>query len=168
MSTRQAKQREELLRAIRRAGRRLSNATVMFHQAVADRLGMSLTDYKALGILHDMGPITAGRLAEITGLTTGAVTGIVDRLERAGYVRRERDPGDRRKVIVRPVWTSEREEAVGRIFAPLLRAVEEDVAGYGDDQLALIVDFMDRNARTLQRVTGEVRKADEPAAAGRS
>lgn len=58
--------------------------------------------------LLDTGPITAGRLAEITGLTTGAVTAIVDRLKRAGYLRRERDPGDRRKVVIHPVWTPER------------------------------------------------------------
>jgi DNA-binding MarR family transcriptional regulator len=136
----------------------------MFHQAVADRLGLNLTDYKALGVLLDTGPITAGRLAEITGLNSGAVTWIVDRLERMGYVRRERDPNDRRKVILHPIWTSEREEALGRIFAPLLIGVEEDVAAYGDGQLALIVDFMAQHARTLQRVTGEVRKAYEPAA----
>lgn len=142
-------------------GRRLSNATVMFHQAVADRLGMNLTDYKALGILVDTGPITAGRLAEITGLTTGAVTGIVDRLERAGHVRRERGAEDRRKVIVQAVRTPEHDQAAGGIFAPLMRAVEEDLAGYSEDQLALILEFMGRHAATLQRITIEVRKAHD-------
>jgi DNA-binding MarR family transcriptional regulator len=159
VSTSQPNQREELLEAFRQVGRRLSNATVMFHQAVADRLGMNLTDYKVLGILADTGPVTAGRLAEITGLTTGAVTGIVDRLERTGHVRRERDPGDRRKVIIHPVWPREHEEAAGRVFAALMHAVAEDVAGYSEEQLALILDFMDRHARTLQGVTREVRKA---------
>lgn len=142
-------------------GRRLSNATVMFHQAIADRLGMNLTDYKALGILIDTGPITAGRLAEITGLTTGAVTGIVDRLERSGHVRRERGSEDRRKVIIQPIRTPEHDQAAGGIFAPLLRAVEEDLAGYSEDELALILGFMDRHAATLQRITTEVRRADE-------
>ena len=96
-------------------------------------------------------------------LNSGAVTWIVDRLERMGYVRRERDLVDRRKVILHPIWTAEREEALGRIFAPLLIGVKEDVAGYGEDQLALIVDFMAQHARTPQRVTAEVRKAYEPA-----
>ena len=142
-------------------GRRLSNATVMFHQAVADRMGMNLTDYKALGILVNTGPITAGRLAEITGLTTGAVTGIVDRLERSGHVRRERGSEDRRKVIIQPIRTPEHDQAAGGIFAPLLRAVEEDLAGYSEDELALILGFMDRHAATLQRITTEVRRAYE-------
>ena len=163
MSTRPSSRREELLEEFRRLGRRLSNATVMFHQAVADRLGLNLTDYKALGVLRDTGPITAGRLSEITGLTTGAVTGIVDRLERSGYVRREADPGDRRRVIIQPVWPPEQEDAVGRVFAPLLRAVEKDLAPYSDEQLGLILEFMDRNARTLQQVTYEVRGAGDPA-----
>lgn len=154
--------RDELLREFRPVGRRLSNATVMFHQAVADRLGMNLTDYKALGILVDTGPITAGRLAEITGLTTGAVTGIADRLERSGHVRRERGTEDRRKVIIQPIRTPEHDHAAGGIFAPLLRAVEEDLAGYSEDELALILGFMDRHAATLQRITTEVRKADDP------
>ena len=132
----------------------------MFHQAVADRLRMNLTDYKALGILVDTGPITAGRLAEITGLTTGAVTGIVDRLERSGHVRRERGSDDRRKVIIQPIQTPEHDQAAGGLFAPLMRAVEEDLAGYSEDELALVLEFMDRHAATLQRITIEVRKAD--------
>ena len=158
MSTDQPDQREELLHAFRRVGRRLSNATVMFHQAVAGRLEMNLTDYKVLGILADTGPVTAGRLAEITGLTTGAVTGIVDRLERTGHVRRVRDPGDRRKVIIEPVWPPEHEEAAGGVFAALMGAAAEDVAEYSDRDLALVLEFMDRHARTLQRLTGELRK----------
>jgi DNA-binding MarR family transcriptional regulator len=160
VSTHDPTRREELLREFRPVGRRLSNANVMFHQAVADRLGMNLTDYKALGILVDTGPITAGRLAEITGLTTGAVTGIVDRLERSGLVRRERGSEDRRKVIIEAIQTPEHEHAARGIFAPLVRAVEEDLAGYSEHQLALILEFMDRHAATLQRITIEVREAD--------
>ena len=162
MSTHDPRPRDELLREFRPVGRRLSNATVMFHQAVADRLGMNLTDYKALGILVDTGPITAGRLAEITGLTTGAVTGIVDRLERSGHVRRERGAEDRRKVIIQAVRTPEHDRAAGGIFAPLMRAVEEDLAGYSEDELALILEFMDCHAARLQRITIEVRKTNPP------
>jgi DNA-binding MarR family transcriptional regulator len=162
VSTHDPTRRDELLREFRPVGRRLSNATVMFHQAVADRLGMNLTDYKALGILADTGPITAGRLAEITGLTTGAVTGIVDRLERSGHVRRERGAEDRRKVIIQAIRTPEHDQAAGGIFAPLMRAVEEDLAGYSEDQLALVLEFMDRHAATLQRITIEVRNAAGP------
>ena len=64
-------------------------------------------------------------------------------------------------MIIQPVWLSGGEDAVGRIFAPLQRAAEEDLAGYREEQFALILEFMDRNARTLQRVTHEVREAGE-------
>lgn len=161
MSTHEHGQATETMRAFQRAGRRLSNATVMFHQAVADRLGLNLTDYKALGVLVETGPITAGALAEITGLTTGAVTGILDRLERAGYVRRETDPADRRRVIIQPVLSPERHAAAGEVLGPLMQALREDLAEYNPEQVTLILDFMDRFARTLQRVTQQARS--EPA-----
>jgi len=73
--------------------------SVLFRQALADRVGLNATDLACAGILSESGRLTAGRLAEVTGLTTGAV----DRLERAGYVRRTSDPEDRRRVIVEPV-----------------------------------------------------------------
>src|SRR3954470_6827245 len=82
--------------------REISTVTILFHQAIADRLGMNVTDHKCAGILARSGPITAGELARLTGLTTGAITGVVDRLEQAGFVRRARDSSDRRRVIIEP------------------------------------------------------------------
>ncbi len=80
---------------LNRLTRDLSTETILLHQAIADRLGLNPTDHKCLSLLLDAGePITAGELAVRTGLTTGAITGIVDRLERARFVRRERDPND--------------------------------------------------------------------------
>jgi DNA-binding MarR family transcriptional regulator len=67
-----------------RRSRALSTAIVLFHEAIAARLGMSSAEWKCLGFLEEHGPLTAGRLAALSGFTTGAVTGIVDRLERAG------------------------------------------------------------------------------------
>src|SRR6516225_8343013 len=75
-------------------GRDVGTAAIMFHQAVADRLGLNPTDHKCLDLVHRAGGATAGDLAEWTGLTTGAITGLIDRLERAGFVRREDHPGD--------------------------------------------------------------------------
>src|SRR5690349_15820511 len=88
--------RDELLHDLRLAGRRLSTATIMFHQAVADRLGLNLTDHKCVDLLLLNGPLTAGELASLTALTTGAITAALDRLERGGFVKREDDPEDRR------------------------------------------------------------------------
>jgi DNA-binding MarR family transcriptional regulator len=81
--------------------RESSALTVLFHSRVAEQMGLSPTDEKCLDLaMRADGPITAGRIAELSGLSTGAVTGVIDRLERAGYVRRVRDPHDRRKVLV--------------------------------------------------------------------
>src|SRR5215203_7474527 len=80
--------------------RRFSAATVLFHHAVAERLGLGPTDHKCLDLLRERGPMTGSALAAITGLTSGAITGVVARLERAGYVRREPDPSDGRRLIL--------------------------------------------------------------------
>src|SRR4051794_26920350 len=86
--------------ALQQELRNFSDQDVLFSQALADRLGINLTDFKCLSILERTGAVTAGKLAELTGLTTGAVTGLIDRLEKAGWARRVRDPNDRRHVII--------------------------------------------------------------------
>ncbi|MBE0466472.1 MAG: MarR family transcriptional regulator, partial [Candidatus Desulforudis sp.] len=96
-----------MLEAFGQAFRELSTVTVFFHSVIAERLGLSLTDHKAFEIIARKGAVSAGELSELTGLTTGAVTGVIDRLERTGFVRREPDPGDRRRVIIRPHPDSE-------------------------------------------------------------
>src|SRR5487761_577207 len=83
-----------------RVARRHSTAVVLFHHAVAERLGLGPTDNKCLDLLRDRGAMTGSELGAITGLTSGAITGVVARLERAGYVRRESDPHDGRKQIL--------------------------------------------------------------------
>ena len=87
---------EELISEIRRS----QNATDRFDQAVADALGLNRTDLRCLDILEREGSVTAGRLAQATGLTSGAMTTALDRLERAGYARRVHDASDRRRVLV--------------------------------------------------------------------
>lgn len=130
----------DLVTALDREMRRASAQSVLFSNAVAGQLGMNLTDLECLDLLNLNGPVTAGRLAELTGLTTGAVTGLVDRLERVGYVRRERDPNDRRKVIVR-VEVEEAGRKIGPLFAPMARAMDDVFAGYGVEEIKLILDF---------------------------
>lgn len=93
-------------------GRELSARTLMFHAAIAERVGLSATEHKALDLLSRSGSLTAGQLAEVTGLTTGAITGLIDRLEKVGFVRRERDSSDRRKVVIHPVIEKIEQEIV--------------------------------------------------------
>ncbi len=87
---------DELIDEVRRS----QEATARFDQAVADTLGLNRTDMRCVDVLHREGPLTAGRLAEETGLSTGAMTTAIDRLERSGYARRVRDDADRRRVLV--------------------------------------------------------------------
>ncbi|WP_410581637.1 MarR family winged helix-turn-helix transcriptional regulator [Amycolatopsis sp. lyj-108] len=85
-------------------GREGGTLTVLRHARIAERMGLSATDHKVLELAGQApGPLTAGRIAELTGLSTGAVTGVMDRLEKAGLARRVRDTVDRRKVLIEVV-----------------------------------------------------------------
>jgi DNA-binding MarR family transcriptional regulator len=163
--TRDLPERAELLAALVGEFRELSAATVMFHQAVADRLGMPITDHKCADILSRTGPIPAGELARRTGLTTGAITGVIDRLERAGFVRRGVDPGDRRRVIIEPI-PKQMERVLGPLFESMGRAAADLCARYSTQELAVIRDF---TARAHQMAYEEARKLrDEATPAART
>src|SRR5215471_15598219 len=100
--SRPPKTRSELITAIEHQARIGSTQTVLFHTAVAERLGLNPSDHKVADILSlEEGPVTPGRLAELTGLTTEAITGVLDRLDNAGFIAREPDPADRRRIILR-------------------------------------------------------------------
>ena len=138
--------------------------TVLFQQAIADRLGLNTSDLMCLSILSDVEPLTAGQLAEATGLTTGSVTVMIDRLEKAGYARREKDPGDRRRVIVRPV-----RERIERDIAPLYAALgtawERALERYSTQELGVILDMLTRSVVLLQEQTGALRLSETPSPA---
>jgi len=132
--------RKELIQAINQKFRELSAEAIMFHQAVADSLGLHITDHKCLDLVYRFGPMPAGRLAELTGLTTGAVTGVIDRLERAGYVTRASDSKDRRRTIIQPTRNKKLEEKLDLIFSPLSRKMDRLLSSYGDNELAFLHD----------------------------
>jgi DNA-binding MarR family transcriptional regulator len=132
-----------------RAGRSLGNASAMLNHAAAERLGLHPTAWECLSLLFEHGAITAGRLAELTGLTTGAVTGLVDRLEAAGYVRRQRDVHDRRRVIVEPVPEAMRHCLP--LFQPMLADMRRLHDRYSEGELATVVKCLDEAAEILRR-----------------
>lgn len=140
--------REEILR---RLGRRQSTAAVLFNHAVAERLGLGPTDHKCLDLLLERGAMTGSELAAITGLTTGAVTGVVARLERAGYLRRAPDPYDRRKQVLSPVL--DRLQEIGEVFAPFHSDVARLLERFDAQQLTAIADFLDHSTDCLLRHT---------------
>jgi DNA-binding MarR family transcriptional regulator len=135
--------RAALLAAVLREVRRMTAQSVLISQAVSERFGLSSSDLECLDLALLSGGATAGEFAKVTGLTTGAITGVIDRLERAGYVRRERDPADRRKVIVRA------RAAMTRRIAPVYDSLQREMTAiwstYSDEQLALIADFLTRS-----------------------
>ena len=139
-------------------GFRLSTATVLFHTAIADRLGIGATDVKCYSILRQTGPITAGELAERTGLTTGAITGVIDRLEQAKLVRRARDPHDRRRIVLELVHDAEREREIGALYEPLGRAITGLVAQCSAAERATVLDFLLKASAILEAETTRLRQ----------
>jgi len=135
--------RAELLEELYGEFRQLSAATIMFHQAVADRLRMNVTDHKCVDILLRVGRLSAGELARRTGLTTGAITGVIDRLTKAGFVRRAKDPSDRRRVIIEPN-VKRIERKIGPLFESMAEAAAELCVPYSTQELAVILDFTTR------------------------
>jgi DNA-binding MarR family transcriptional regulator len=153
------KEKRGTAQALLNQGRDMGTATFMFHQAVADRLGLNMTDLKCLGLIQEAGEATAGDLADWTSLTTGAVTGIIDRLEQAGFVRRAEHPSDRRKVVVRVV--AERLPDMGRLFASLGREMTALCGNYSEAELRVIIDYLTRAAELFRRETHRLRGDQE-------
>lgn len=135
--------RADRLAELNRVSRQYLAAYVLFNQAVADRLGMHPTDVQCLNLLTlEAEPRTTGQIAELTGLTSGSATRLVDRLERAGYVRRERDAHDRRKVLVRVDEDNLAE--FGRLWAELSEGWDTIFDDYTEKELSLLVRHMRR------------------------
>jgi DNA-binding MarR family transcriptional regulator len=134
--------RADLLQALDRIIRQASALGVLISDTTASRVGLNSTDLECLDLLFLAGPTTAGRLAEHTGLTTGAMTAVLDRLERSRFVRRRRDAHDRRRVLVEVLPRAL--EQLQPFYAPLAAAMSRLHAGLADRELALIVDYLSR------------------------
>jgi DNA-binding MarR family transcriptional regulator len=139
-----------------RLHRELATAVVTFHEMVARRMGMSAAERKCAGILCEAGVATPRQLAEATGLTTGAITGIVDRLERAGYAERRPNPADRRSILVHARRSEELVETTGRIFASLSAAMDRLDARYSDSERALIHRHLADTIEVLRAETAKL------------
>lgn len=147
--------RKKLLDELAEAGRESSNAAVMYHSAMGERLGLGMTEEKTLDLLQRLGPLTAGELSQHTGLAPASVSGLIDRLEAKWLVRRVRDTKDRRRVIVEINW--ERLAGFGELFEPFVAAMSGLYERYTDEELALIVDFLNRSTALQREATTELR-----------
>jgi DNA-binding MarR family transcriptional regulator len=138
----------ELVAAAAMATRLHQNAYDRFEDEVAEYFGVNRTAMRCMDVLERVGQLTAGEIARETGLTSGAVTAMLDRLERAGYVRRFRDTADRRKVLVE--LTDEARKSAAEIYGPFVEGVSE-LSTYTDDELRLITAFLERGSGLLIR-----------------
>jgi DNA-binding MarR family transcriptional regulator len=149
------KTKAELIVELLGAVRANQNATDQMDDAAARGFGVNRTDARCLDIVEQFGPITAGRLAEMAGLTTGSVTAVIDRLVAKGYLRRVPDPGDRRRVMVE--LTEELEQLAGRYYGPLAEQAFPFLSRYTNAELELITEFMRTSTSIVERRAREIR-----------
>ena len=134
--------RPELLKNLDQMLRKVSAQSVLISDLVAQLVGLNSTDLECLDLLLLAGPTTTGKLAEHTGLTSGATTAVIDRLERAGFVKRHRDANDRRRVLVEIVKKSV--DRITPLYVPLQSRVAQLNRQFSDAELASVVDYMTR------------------------
>ena len=146
-------ERAALIDRLRVLGERNATETAVFQQAAAAHYGLGVSDMKALGLLVREGRATAGRLAEELHLTTGAVTGVIDRLTRRGVARRT-DPDDRRKVLVEPDLAALAEGE--NVYLAIGRAFDELHAGYRQQDLEFLADYLERSIEITHEQTARL------------
>jgi DNA-binding MarR family transcriptional regulator len=140
------------------AGRALSTVAVMFHTALAALSGLSATEQKALDLIERFGPLTAGDLAQRSGLAPASVTGLLSRLERKGFARRVPNPDDRRSVLVEMVHG--RLDAIGPHFVDFLRPLHQLYETFTDEELQAILRYLTEAARLQQEATSRLPRPD--------
>jgi DNA-binding MarR family transcriptional regulator len=138
-SASRSRTRPQLLKALDEAARRLGAQTVLVSDLVATRVGLNSTDLECLDLLYLTGATTAGRLATHTGLTSGATTAAIDRLEHAGFVTRRRDSTDRRVVLVDVVEAGAK--LILPFYQPIIAGMERVQSEFSDQQLATVLRY---------------------------
>jgi DNA-binding MarR family transcriptional regulator len=145
----------EFLLAMRRGG----SIMQLLGQVSADRIGINATDLNCLNLVALTGHMTAGDLARQTGLSTASITGVLDRLEEGGFVRRVRDPHDRRRVIAE-LADGPGLRQVGSTFGPVVKAWRATAAGYSDDELRLLLEFQGKLEEIMRSQLARLRGDD--------
>jgi DNA-binding MarR family transcriptional regulator len=130
---------------------------IRHQQAIAEKLGLNLTDFKALGVLHRRGDMTPKSLAEAMGMSAAATTTIIDRLEKARYVERKRGGGDRRSVNVHALEGSEKK--VERLYKSLRELTQTLVASYGEKDLKVIANYLSTATKTFREATSKLQSS---------
>lgn len=130
----------------------MGTSSVMLSQTIATRLGLNPTDLESLEIISRTGRITAGSLAQLSGLTTGAITGVIDRLEKREFVKREFDATDRRKVLV-TLNKVKAEKEIYPFYESIAQGMEDILEKYSGSELATITGYLEIiNAKTIEEI----------------
>ena len=135
--------------------RRMGAQSVITSQVVAERFGLHTTDLECLDLIYLRGQASAGELAQATGLTSGAVTALIDRLAKAGYVTRVADPSDRRRVQVR--IRRKATEPIKAVYEPMQARMFKLWSSYKAEELELIIDFLSRSTDLAVACANELR-----------
>ncbi len=146
-------ERRALLEQLGDEVRANQRATAIVDEVAVELMGVNRTDGRCLDLLEHRGQMSAGELARASGLTTGAITAVIDRLEHAGYAQRVADPADRRRVLIEP--TAKAREAAWELFAPLVELVEPLMARYTDEDVRMLIEFQ-RLGREIQERHAEL------------
>lgn len=152
-------ERAEIIGALTTSMRQTMVETVLLFELLAQHIGINATDMQCLNILDFEGSVPAGRLAELTGLTTGAITTTIDRLEKAGFVERMRDPQDRRRVVVRRLPST---QEGFEIFHTIYQLWVEHCATYSDQELAIVLDFLNQTHPKNRNLIGRLEEEKVP------
>jgi DNA-binding MarR family transcriptional regulator len=154
-----SKHRRDKVEQLGRELRLMSSFYALFSQAVAARIGMHRTDIETMDLLNTLGPMTAGELSSRTGLSSGATTRLIDRLEHAGLVRRGPDATDRRRVIIEPAYESLDELAA--LYDPLADGIAKILSNYSAEQLDLFLEVIARCNALVAELNAELRRPSD-------
>ena len=149
-----ARRRRRLTRVIKESLRELSNQLSLLNHHVSAHIDLNDTDLDCLELINRHGPLNPSALARHAGLHPATITGILDRLERGGWVARERDPSDRRAVVVRVL--RDRNAELFRLYSGMNTAMDQLCASYGDDELQLLADFLHRTTNAGRTATDQL------------
>ena len=153
---RRRRNRAELIAGFNRETRRMGSVATLHNHAVADAIGLHQTDQACIDLLDWTGPLTAGEIGAHLGLSSGAITGLIDRLETGRWVRRERDPLDRRRVIVH--LAPERTAELWPLYQPLAETIDAYRDGLDARDLRVVVEFLEFANETITEATRHARR----------
>jgi len=148
-------EKNNLTQRLGQAMMNLSNEQILLHEAVANTLGLNITDHKCVNLIARFSPMTAGKLAELTGLTTGAITGVIDRLEKGGYAKRVSSAEDRR---VTTIVLTKKGESISKVFLPLVKSMREVSETFSDKELETILKYVTAATNASHEVSAKMRK----------